>query len=104
MSFYVEAIESGRLPGSILDDISCKFNEGSLLCEVRIFEMLDATSYCNAMLSLFSINNCQHGYAGCASTQCYIIERNGNRLQVSGRAAFLVSLSVLDVSSFTIFS
>lgn len=31
---YVEAIESGRLPGSILDEIPCKYNEGALTCEV----------------------------------------------------------------------
>ncbi|KAL2555040.1 Spt20 family [Forsythia ovata] len=29
------AIESGRLPGDILDDIPCKYIEGTLVCEVR---------------------------------------------------------------------
>ncbi|XP_074294813.1 protein PHYTOCHROME-DEPENDENT LATE-FLOWERING-like [Silene latifolia] len=29
------AIESGRLPGGILDDIPCKFVEGTVTCEVR---------------------------------------------------------------------
>ncbi|XP_074268242.1 protein PHYTOCHROME-DEPENDENT LATE-FLOWERING-like [Silene latifolia] len=29
------AIESGRLPGGILDDIPCKFVEGAIMCEVR---------------------------------------------------------------------
>ncbi|XVF74276.1 hypothetical protein PTKIN_Ptkin13bG0097200 [Pterospermum kingtungense] len=29
------AIESGRLPGDILDDIPCKFVDGTLICEVR---------------------------------------------------------------------
>ncbi|KAL4279160.1 hypothetical protein GQ457_03G040280 [Hibiscus cannabinus] len=29
------AIESGRLPGDILDDIPCKYVDGTLLCEVR---------------------------------------------------------------------
>ncbi|KMT04790.1 hypothetical protein BVRB_7g169660 isoform A [Beta vulgaris subsp. vulgaris] len=29
------AIESGRLPGCILDDIPCKYIEGALTCEVR---------------------------------------------------------------------
>ncbi|GAA0183981.1 chromatin/chromatin-binding, or -regulatory protein [Lithospermum erythrorhizon] len=29
------AIESGRLPGSILDDIPCKYIDGTLVCEVR---------------------------------------------------------------------
>ncbi|KAG2722575.1 hypothetical protein I3760_02G133100 [Carya illinoinensis] len=29
------AIESGRLPGDILDDIPCKFVDGALVCEVR---------------------------------------------------------------------
>ncbi|XAR49869.1 hypothetical protein NMG60_11004037 [Bertholletia excelsa] len=29
------AIESGRLPGDILDDIPCKYVEGTLVCEVR---------------------------------------------------------------------
>ncbi|GMQ08086.1 hypothetical protein CsSME_00051979 [Camellia sinensis var. sinensis] len=28
------AIESGRLPGDILDDIPCKYVDGTLLCEV----------------------------------------------------------------------
>lgn len=31
---YLEAIESGRLPGDILDDIPCKYVNGALLCEV----------------------------------------------------------------------
>ncbi|KAF3451997.1 hypothetical protein FNV43_RR08093 [Rhamnella rubrinervis] len=29
------AIESGRLPGDILDDIPCKYVDGTLVCEVR---------------------------------------------------------------------
>ncbi|KAH6793288.1 nuclear receptor coactivator [Perilla frutescens var. hirtella] len=29
------AIESGRLPGDILDDIPCKYIDGTLVCEVR---------------------------------------------------------------------
>ncbi|KAG9137668.1 hypothetical protein Leryth_011393 [Lithospermum erythrorhizon] len=29
------AIESGRLPGGILDDIPCKYTDGTLVCEVR---------------------------------------------------------------------
>ncbi|KAE8659576.1 Nup107-like protein [Hibiscus syriacus] len=29
------AIESGRLPGDILDDIPCKYVDGTLICEVR---------------------------------------------------------------------
>ncbi|XP_022842611.1 mediator of RNA polymerase II transcription subunit 15a [Olea europaea var. sylvestris] len=29
------AIESGRLPGDLLDDIPCKYIEGTLVCEVR---------------------------------------------------------------------
>ncbi|CAI0418968.1 unnamed protein product [Linum tenue] len=29
------AIESGRLPGDILDDIPCKYTNGTLVCEVR---------------------------------------------------------------------
>ncbi|GMH14207.1 hypothetical protein Nepgr_016048 [Nepenthes gracilis] len=29
------AIESGRLPGDILDDIPCKYVDGGLICEVR---------------------------------------------------------------------
>uniref|UniRef100_A0A6N2MU05 Spt20-like SEP domain-containing protein n=1 Tax=Salix viminalis TaxID=40686 RepID=A0A6N2MU05_SALVM len=32
---YFEAIESGRLPGDILDDIPCKYVNGTLICEVR---------------------------------------------------------------------
>lgn len=31
---HLEAIESGRLPGDILDDIPCKFVDGTLVCEV----------------------------------------------------------------------
>ena len=31
---YLEAIESGRLPGDILDDIPCKYVDGTLVCEV----------------------------------------------------------------------
>ena len=31
---YFEAIESGRLPGDILDDIPCKYVNGTLICEV----------------------------------------------------------------------
>lgn len=34
---FLEAIESGRLPGDILDDIPCKFIDGSLVCEVSYF-------------------------------------------------------------------
>lgn len=30
----MEAIESGRLPGDALDDIPCKYIDGSLVCEV----------------------------------------------------------------------
>lgn len=30
----LEAIESGRFPGDILDDIPCKFVNGTLVCEV----------------------------------------------------------------------
>lgn len=33
--FHVlEAIESGRLPGDILDDIPCKYVDGTLVCKV----------------------------------------------------------------------
>lgn len=31
---YLEAMESGRLPGDILDDIPCKYVNGTLVCEV----------------------------------------------------------------------
>lgn len=31
---YVEAVETGWLPGDILDDIPSKFINGSLICEV----------------------------------------------------------------------
>jgi hypothetical protein len=31
---HLEAIESGRLPGDILDDIPCKYVNGTLVCEV----------------------------------------------------------------------
>ncbi|KAL6560011.1 hypothetical protein OROGR_005128 [Orobanche gracilis] len=31
----LQAIESGRLPGDILDDIPCKYFNGTLVCEVR---------------------------------------------------------------------
>lgn len=30
----LKAIESGRLPGDVLDDIPCKFVDGKLVCEV----------------------------------------------------------------------
>jgi hypothetical protein len=30
----LQAIESGRFPGDILDDIPCKFVNGTLVCEV----------------------------------------------------------------------
>lgn len=33
---YLQAIESGRLPGDILDDIPCKFVDGTIVCEVII--------------------------------------------------------------------
>lgn len=32
---YLEAIESGHLPGEILDDIPAKYVDGSLVCEVN---------------------------------------------------------------------
>ncbi|KAM1717014.1 hypothetical protein ACFX11_024906 [Malus domestica] len=32
---YLKAIESGRLPGDILDDIPCKYVDGTLVCEIR---------------------------------------------------------------------
>lgn len=31
--YILQAIESGRLPGDILDDIPCKYVDGTLLCE-----------------------------------------------------------------------
>lgn len=31
---HLKAIESGLLPGDILDDIHCKFVDGTLVCEV----------------------------------------------------------------------
>lgn len=34
MLIYFEAIESGWLPGDILDDIPCKYVNGTLVCEV----------------------------------------------------------------------
>lgn len=33
--YVFEAIESGRLPGDALDDLPCKYVDGSLVCEVR---------------------------------------------------------------------
>lgn len=38
----MEAIESGRLPGCILDDIPCKYIEGALTCEVSDMKFIDA--------------------------------------------------------------
>lgn len=32
---HLEAIESGRLPGDVLEDIPCKYVDGTLVCEVR---------------------------------------------------------------------
>lgn len=34
-----KAIESGRLPGDILDDIPCKYVDGKLVCEVSYLEL-----------------------------------------------------------------
>lgn len=34
---YLEAIESGHLPGDILDDIPAKYVDGALICEVSLF-------------------------------------------------------------------
>lgn len=34
LHFWWKAIESGRLPGDILDDIPCKYIDGALICEV----------------------------------------------------------------------
>lgn len=31
---FMKAIESGRLPGDFLDDIPCKYVDGTLVCEV----------------------------------------------------------------------
>ena len=38
----LEAIESGHLPGDILDDIPVKYVDGSLLCEVILIYVLHA--------------------------------------------------------------
>lgn len=35
----LKAIESGRLPGDILDDIPCKYVDGRLVCEVSYPEL-----------------------------------------------------------------
>lgn len=32
-----KAIECGRLPGDILDDIPCKYVDGIIVCEVSLF-------------------------------------------------------------------
>ncbi|KAG7997357.1 hypothetical protein I3843_01G207700 [Carya illinoinensis] len=37
------AIESGRLPGDILDDIPCKFVDGTLVCEVRDYRKCECS-------------------------------------------------------------
>ena len=34
---YLEAIESGHLPGDILDDIPAKYVDGALICVVSLF-------------------------------------------------------------------
>lgn len=34
---YLQAIESGHLPGDILDDIPAKYVDGALICEVSLF-------------------------------------------------------------------
>lgn len=34
---YLQAIESGHLPGDILDDIPAKYVDGALVCEVSLF-------------------------------------------------------------------
>lgn len=33
---FLEAIESGHLPGDILDDIPAKYVDGALICEVSL--------------------------------------------------------------------
>ena len=41
----LEAIESGHLPGDILDDIPVKYVDGSLICEVILVYFLHALLY-----------------------------------------------------------
>lgn len=41
------AIESGRLPGGILDNIPCKYVEGTLMCEVRDYRKCMSASGSN---------------------------------------------------------
>jgi hypothetical protein len=40
--FLLEAIESGHLPGDILDDIPVKYVDGALVCEVILVYFLHA--------------------------------------------------------------
>ncbi|PIN09556.1 hypothetical protein CDL12_17857 [Handroanthus impetiginosus] len=39
------AIESGRLPGDILDDIPCKYVDGTLVCEVRDYRKCSSEGF-----------------------------------------------------------
>jgi hypothetical protein len=39
---HLQAIEAGRLPGDILDEIPSKYYNGSVICEVSYFIRLEA--------------------------------------------------------------